>query len=76
MDLEKGYQGFFITPEGKLVDMHVHRLQHVALTVLRELQDRYEKTQCGCDHPHCKRCKDDAKTFRVIGLALEDLQLK
>ncbi len=72
--MKKEDQGYFITSDGRLVDLQVRRLQHVAMTVLHELQDRYEQTKCGCDHPHCKRCQSDAQTFRVIDLALEDLK--
>ncbi len=71
--MDKKDQGWVVS-DGKLVDLQVRRLQHVAMTVLHELQDRYEQTKCGCSHQHCKKCEDDAKTFKVIDLALEDLK--
>ncbi len=38
MGVDKGYQGFFITPEGKLVDMHVHQLEKEHAHMYRALQ--------------------------------------
>lgn len=34
--------------------------------LLEDLQSRYEQTRCGCGHPACNRCEDDAQTARVL----------
>lgn len=37
--------------------------------LLRELEARFAQTKCGCGHPKCNRCKDDAQTQAVIDRA-------
>lgn len=44
-------------------------LAAAAPELLEELESRFEQTRCGCNHPACKRCKDDAETERVIAKA-------
>ena len=34
--------------------------------LIAELEDRYHSTKCGCGHPACKRCQDDADTLDVL----------
>jgi len=38
---------------------HVERLRE-------ELRDRAVQAWCGCEHPACNRCKDDADTEKVL----------
>ena len=34
--------------------------------LIAELEDRYYATKCGCGHPACNRCQDDADTLDVL----------
>lgn len=40
---------------------HVHELRS-------ELRDRAVQAWCGCEHPACKRCRDDEDTERVLSI--------
>ena len=42
--------------------------------LLIELQDRYQQTRCGCGHPGCKRCREDAITEAVLANARAKLK--
>ena len=44
--------------------------------LLIELQDRYQQTRCGCGHPYCKQCRDDALTEAVLADARAKLKEK
>ncbi|HKJ88907.1 MAG TPA: hypothetical protein VKA48_10405 [Gammaproteobacteria bacterium] len=48
---------------------HTAYLFAAAEDLYGELEDRLAKTRCGCGHPACKRCKDDAETERVLAKA-------
>lgn len=34
--------------------------------LFEELKHRYESGLCGCGHPACSKCKDDAQTLEVL----------
>lgn len=46
--------------------IHVEQVDQKLHAVCQELHERLETTRCGCNHPACSRCRDDAETERVI----------
>ena len=38
--------------------------------ILQELIDLHEQTRCGCEHPACRKCRDDQQIEYTIAMGL------
>jgi len=62
---------FEIAPVGTVAELEKVRAERDAMAahverVRSELRDRAVQAWCGCEHPACKRCRDDTETERVL----------
>ena len=50
--------------------MTKHEQFNILVTVLQKLIDLHEQTQCGCEHPACRKCRDDRAIESTIAMGL------